>query len=111
MARYVDGLKFATHIWEAAAMHKGIKVSCLVPTCDHSAVFDPHCLWGLFERRRWDDHFPVAQRRFWCRPCSKIAGFHVKRARMVATLDEVTDKTLPFPAESDWRRFLSRHRG
>jgi len=45
-------------------------------------VFHPHCLWGLFWKRGWDDDFTSAARRFYCRACSTAAKRRVKQASM-----------------------------
>lgn len=113
MAYYRDGLKYATHIWEAAAMHHLVRVECKAGRCVNTATFDPHCLWGLFYRRRWDDRFTDAQRRFWCKVCTEMTGFRVKSARIISMGTSIGDVThrLPYPDEREWKNFLSRHRG
>ena len=113
MAYYRDGLKVPTHIWEAAAMHQLVRVSCRAGRCNNTGTYDPHCLWGLFRSRGWDDSFASAQHRFWCRVCSDFAGFKVKAATMKSLGTSIGDVThpLPFPNERDWKAFLSRHRG
>lgn len=113
MAYYRDGLKHPTHIWEAAAMHRLIRVDCRAHRCANSATFDPHALWGLFHKRHWDDRYSVAQHRFWCRVCTRLAGFKVKAARMSDTGSSRGDVThpLPMPSERDWKAFLNRHKG
>ncbi|RYD53803.1 MAG: hypothetical protein EOP83_22885 [Verrucomicrobiaceae bacterium] len=113
MAYYKDGLKHPTAIWEAAAMHHLIRVECRAPGCRNTGTFDAHALWGLFYKRRWNDDFREAQKRFYCRPCSTISGVRVKNARMFDLGSSVGDIThpLPMPQENDWKRFLSRHKG
>src|SRR3546814_1180914 len=59
-----DGLRRATHIFEAAAWHYALKPVC---RCGHSATFNPHGLWWHFQKRHWDDNLRDARRRFWCR--------------------------------------------
>lgn len=112
MAIYRDGFKIPTQIWEAAAMHRPIEVTCQQHGCPRRAVFDPHCLWGLFYKRGWDGHFAAARNRFYCRRCSERFRMRVKNATMrpVDGRVEVTHR-LPWPSERDWKNFLSRHRG
>ena len=94
-------------------MHHLIRVECRARGCVNTATFDPHALWGLFHRRRWDDHFAVAQHRFWCRVCTELAGFRVKAARMASMGTSVGNVThpLPLPDERAWKAFLARHKG
>lgn len=108
MARYRDGLKVATHIFEAAAWHYCLKVTC--GGCGHSSVFDPHQLWQLFRSKHWDDDLKSAPARFWCRPCSTKAGKRVKRARIELVRDQADDHGLPFPDEGTWKREVNRFR-
>jgi hypothetical protein len=112
MAYYNDGLKIPTRLWEAAAMHKKIMVSCRAGGCEHRAIFDPHCLWWLFRKNGWDDSFYAAQRRFYCRKCSAADGRRVKQAYLQClSVDASVTNPLPFPNEREWKTFLSRHKG
>jgi hypothetical protein len=111
MAYYRDGLKHPTQIWEAAAMHRLVEVKCIIDRCRNVGVFDPHALWWHFHRRNWSDTFSIAQHRFYCRRCSDVAGFRVKKAIMGVTSTKDVTRTLPFPTEREWKTFLSRHRG
>ncbi|QEH81595.1 hypothetical protein EIK56_27320 [Sphingomonas sp. C8-2] len=108
MARYGDGLKTATTIFEAAAMHQRIKVLCA--ECRHHAIFDPHGLWWLFERRGWTGQFAMARHHFWCRPCSRFQGTKVKQAMITLTSDRATI-ILERPSERTWKRAIDRYRG
>jgi len=112
VAVYKDGIKIPTQIWEAATLHHMIMVSCHAPGCEKRAVFHPHCLWGLFWKRGWDDDFTSAARRFYCRACSTAAKRRVKQASMtgLAVAASVTH-SLPFPDEREWKRFLAQLRG
>ena len=95
-------------------MARLVRVECNEFRCTNIAHFDPHDLWALFHRRRWNDEFQFAQRRFYCRVCSKIAGIRVKKARLME-LDPRAGKvthSLPIMAnEREWRNFLNRHKG
>jgi hypothetical protein len=111
MARYEGGLKVPTQIWEAAAMHRLIKIECAILRCGNVGLFDPHAMWWHFYRRSWSDTFTVAQHRFYCQRCSGVAGFRVKRGTMTCTGTGEPNRSLPMPSELEWKRFLSRHRG
>ena len=102
MARYQDGLKVATCIFEAAAWHKAIKVQCR--GCSHAQVFHAHGLWERFRRKGWNDDFRQATRHFKCLRCG--GGFVD-----VSTTSDAVTITLPMPDERDWKRALSRFRG
>src|SRR3546814_6785444 len=47
-----DGLRRATHIFEAAVWHYAVQVTC---RCGHSAKFHAASLWWRFERKGWND--------------------------------------------------------
>ena len=109
MVGYKHGLKVATHIFEAAAWHYGIRVTCCV--CGHSSVFDPHKLWWLFWKKGWDDRLAVARVRFWCRVCGARTGTRVKQADIDLTPDAPPDDHgLDFPPEAEWKKAVSRFR-
>ncbi|AUW59456.1 hypothetical protein C1T17_16530 [Sphingobium sp. SCG-1] len=107
MSRYRDGLRVATNIFEAAAWHYTLKPVC--GTCGHHALFDPHGLWWLFERKRWDDRLTLAAKRFRCIPCLEKRGQRVRRASLYLVKDAPTT-LLPLPDEREWKRALSRFR-
>lgn len=110
MARYKDGLKIPTEIWEAAAMHHLVTVECAM-TCKNIGIFQPHALWWHFFSRGWQDSFKVAQHRFYCQACSQRAGFRVKRGLMDSISRGEPNRPMPLPPEREWTRFLSRHKG
>src|SRR3546814_7773208 len=66
-----DGLRRATHIFEAAVWHYAVQVTC---RCGHSAKFHAASLWWRFERKGWNDSFRDATRHFWCRQCAARLG-------------------------------------
>jgi len=108
MARYRDGLKHATHIFEAAAWQYAIKVRCTA--CGHSAIFDPHALWWLFQRRGWDDRLTEASKRFYCSACLSKKQCRVHRAQIDLIRETVTVHGLAMPDEASWKRALNRFR-
>lgn len=106
MTVFRDGLKVATHLFEAAAWHYQVEVACT--RCGRATVFDPHQLWWLFRRRHWDDRIDGAARRFACRDCRATGA----RAAATITLVEkpVVDHGLPFPPEGEWKKAVGRFR-
>lgn len=92
-------------------MHRLIKVECIIVRCGNVGIFDPHALWWHFYSRNWSDTFTVAQHRFYCRRCSGVAGFRVKRSIMDISIGGEPNRPMPMPSEREWTRFLSRHKG
>lgn len=107
MARYVDGLKVPTTIFEAAAFHYDVKVSC---RCGHSAVFAPHGLWWKFYRKGWNDNFIDARERFYCRTCWMAAKGKARPIR-IESVKQLIVIELPLPDERVWKREQRRFRG
>ncbi len=108
MSQNRDGLRRATHIFEAAAWHYAVRVIC--SRCPHSAAFNPHGLWWRFERKGWDDHLGEARAKFWCRECARATGRRVRPARLQLVVEQDSDVRLEMPSESEWKRALSRFR-
>ena len=110
MSRFeADGTKTATNLFEAAAWHYSVRVSC--GWCTHMAIFDAHVLWWLFHRKGWDDNLAAAAKRFACMPCRRNYQGQAKgAARITLGRDEPTEKRLPFPPETEWKRAISRFR-
>jgi hypothetical protein len=109
VAKYQDGLKVATCLFEAAAWHYAVKVGC---GCGHFAVFDPHGLWWHFSRKGWSDDFHSVRGKMWCRVCRQGAGKKVRPRR----LDLVRPYSGPLitllqPDEREWKRAINRFRG
>jgi hypothetical protein len=107
--RYRDGLKQASCLFDAAAWHYAVKISC---RCGHSAAFDPHGLWWLFHRKGWPDDFRSARAKFWCRRCRESTGEKV-RPRLLELVRSNSERliTLPMPSEREWKRIVNRVRG
>lgn len=102
LARYgLDGSPLPTNLLEAAAWHFAVVATCR--RCTAWGVFDPHALWGLFERKGWDVGMQSVSRRLRCRRCG--AGAFVSWSR-----DREPTVHLPMPSERQWRRALSRLR-
>ncbi|MGW8202657.1 hypothetical protein ACWGM0_08915 [Sphingomonas bisphenolicum] len=109
MARYVDELKVATCLFEAAAFHNAVKVTC---RCGHYAVFDPHGLFWRYYRKGWDDNLHEAGKRMWCLVCRASSGRKVRPRRIdLLNLYQGTRIMLPPPDEREWKRLVNRYRG
>ena len=109
MARYQDGLKVPTSLFEAAAWHYAVKVSC---GCGHFAVFDPHGLFWRFHRKGWPDSLVDAKRRLWCKSCRSSLGQKVRPRRVDLVKPYSGPRiTLPLPDEREWKRIINRYRG
>lgn len=109
MARYRDGLKQATCLFEAAAWHYAVKVSC---GCGHFASFDPHGLFWRFHCRGWPDDFRAVRAKMWCRACRQSLGQKVRPRRLDLVQPYPRDMiTLTQPDEREWKRILNRYRG
>lgn len=106
MSYYRDGLNIATCVMEAAAWHKGVKIIC---SCGHSAVYDPHGLWALCEKRRWNDSFRALAKHFYCSRCKAITRRKVRPAR-IEPCEDKANIILPMPSGHDWKRALRRFR-
>lgn len=108
MSQNRDGLRRATHIFEAAAWHRAVLVTC--SRCPHSATFNPHGLWWRFHRKGWDDHLGAARQRFWCRECARAIGKRVRPARLELVEERDGDVRLEMPDEREWKRAVGRFR-
>lgn len=110
MSRFkADGTKEATNLFEAAAWQYAVRVTC--GRCGHSAVFDPHALWWLFERKRWNDSLPAAARRFACMDCRSHGRREPKGLAGISLVDDQPTTTdLPLPPEREWKRAINRFR-
>ena len=104
--RYEDGLPHATNLFEAAAWHKALCVTC---SCGHSATFDPHGLWWLFERKGWNMRLADARRHFICSACNNAGRMGMRAARIEA-VGGTGSIRLPMPDEREWKSALSRFR-
>jgi hypothetical protein len=107
--QYRDGLKQASCLFDAAAWHYAVKISC---RCGHSAAFDPHGLWWLFHRKGWPDDFRSARAKMWCTRCRRSTGQKV-RPRLLELVRSKSERliTLPMPSEREWKRIVNRVRG
>ena len=78
--------------------------------CGHSATFDPHGLWWLFECRGWDDRLGMAKVRFWCRLCRAERNKKVHPLMLDTVAGSDSDLLFQWPPESEWKRALNRAR-
>ena len=108
MARYRDGLREATCLFEAAAWHKAIKVTC--GRCRRSTAFNPHGLWWLFERKGWSDNLSDIARHLFCKECRATYGQRVRPPRIELVAETDDDLQLPLPDERVWKRAINRFR-
>ncbi|MGJ3647096.1 hypothetical protein ACLB0R_01305 [Sphingomonas sp. GlSt437] len=103
MAKYDDsGLRMPTTIFECAAWHKQVVVTCLV--CQRRAVFDPHQIWWLCRRKGWEERLAAFRLRFKCNGCGQ------KRAQIGTSGTETPTVVLPWPDEREWKKAVSRFR-
>lgn len=108
MARYNQaGLRVATTVFEAAAWHRAVKLTC--PRCGHSATYNAHCLWWRLRKAGKDDSFAVLRQRYFCRRCRDADGQKV-RPRIETTTLTIDAITGDWPDEREWKRALSRFR-
>lgn len=96
-----DGSRVPTNLFECAAWHRSIIATC--HRCHREAVFDPHQLWWLFERKSWDDSLGAVAKRLKCQQCQGRGRLTFERLKPATV-------TLPYPEESVWKRAVSRFR-
>ncbi|MBN8808412.1 MAG: hypothetical protein J0I47_09285 [Sphingomonas sp.] len=109
MARWTsDGTREATSLFEAAAWHKAIKLTC--GRCRHSITFNPHGLWWLFERKGWKGKLRDVPQHLYCKRCRDAFGKRVRALRIELVTESPDDFQLPLPDERDWKRAVSRLR-
>ena len=99
-------MPIATCLMEAAAWRRTVRMAC---RCGHAALFHPHALWWLYERKGWDGAFSLVRRRHFCSVCLASSG---RRVRPTITAEGTEDPTvrLPLPPEREWNRAVSRFR-
>ena len=107
MARYRDGLRVATCLFEAAAWHYAVKITC---SCGHSVSFNPHGLWWHFRRNGLPDDLRNIGASFWCRPCTARRGHRVRPVQVELVRESETDFRLEMPDEREWKREVNRFR-
>ena len=96
-----DGGRVVTTLFEAAAYHYAIRVTC---RCKRSEVLNPHALWWHFRRHGWDERLFALREHLVCSGCGK------RRATVVITTKTVTIDALPLPPLHEWRRAVNRFR-
>lgn len=108
MSRYTsDGLRLPTTIFEAAAWHYSIRVSC--SRCANASIFDAAGLWWHFHSKCWDEHFAAAPQRFYCMACA-LGGLPRVRPRRLEAVKDKPVIVLPLPSDRDWKRAVRRFR-
>jgi len=101
-----DGERYPTHVFEAALWRYGVKVTC---SCGHTAIFEAAGLWGLFNRKQWDDYHGELRKRMRCTECLKEGRKQAPQRVEFVEGEEPTIK-LPIPGDEDLKRALSRYR-
>ena len=107
MARYRDGLKVATCIFEAAAWHYSVRVA---GRGWREGLLEAHGLSWNFQRNGWSDDFREAKRRFYCKACSQRYGRKV-RPLVMETSNKPPRHRFPLPDEREWKKAVNRFRG
>lgn len=109
MARWTgDGTREATSLFEAAAWHKSVKLTC--GRCRHSITFNAHGLWWLFERKGWESNLRHVALRLYCKQCREAFGRRVRAPRIELVRESSDDFYFPLPDEREWKRAVSRFR-
>jgi hypothetical protein len=91
----------ASDLFECAAWHLAIVATCR--KCKREAVFDPHALWHLYQRKGWRNDLKSVQRRLKCKVC--LAGAILSLSR-----DRVSTVWLEMPSAAEWKKAVSRYR-
>lgn len=107
MVTYGGDVHVPTHIFEAAALHFTLKVSCI--QCGNFAVFDAAGVWWYFKGKRWNDELRTAHQHFYCASCTRISRRRVGAKPLQAVKDKA-NKFLPWPDQREWKRAISRFR-
>lgn len=102
------GLRYPTHIFEAALWGYTVKVEC--SRCPNVAVFEPQSLWNHFHRKGWEDSRRSAGQRFWCLQCHLQMRGKVRPKRVTFVHDIATRQIGDKPGEYEVKRALSRYR-
>lgn len=96
-----DGLRRATHIFEAAVWHYAVLVTC---RCGHSAKFHAASLWWAVRAQGWNDSFRDATPRVY--PFAIGHGMSIPLRPPV--LQGVIE--LEMPDDREWKRAMRRFR-
>ena len=96
-----EGHRTASDLFECAAWHLAIVATCR--TCKREAVFDPHALWHLYQRRRWHNDLRSVQRRLKCRVCGAAAVLALSRHKAPTV-------QLDLPSARAWKQAVDRYR-
>jgi hypothetical protein len=96
-----EGRRTASDLFECAAWHLAIVATCR--KCKREAVFDPHALWHLYQRKGWRDDLKSVQRRLKCKACGARAFLSLSR-------DRASTAVLEMPSASAWKQAISRYR-
>ena len=89
-------------LFDACVQGYNLRLACR--GCGRSRVFSRHAVWWRFRRKGWSEWLRDVPKRFRCSACGR------RGAQMTLVRDEPTDRSLPMPSESEWKRELGRRR-
>lgn len=95
----------ARDLVDAGVFHMNVLARC---RCGHSAILDSIDLWGVFQRKGWDDWLPMVARHLGCTKCV-IARRPKSRPTIELVQKEATVK-LPWCDTAEFKRVVRRRR-
>jgi hypothetical protein len=96
-----DGQRIASDLFECAAWHMAIVATCR--RCKREAVFDPHALWHLYQRKGWRNDLRSVQRQLKGKGCGASAFLALSR-------DKPSTVPLEMPSALGWKQAIGRYR-
>jgi hypothetical protein len=96
-----------TTITHAALMRRTIRVVC--PCCQRYRLFDAIGLWNLAKSKGWGERLGQVAAHLYCRRCWRDRRCCI-RGRLYVTDEEPEGPQFAYPAESEWKRLVSRFR-
>jgi hypothetical protein len=91
---------------EAAAWRYTVRIAC---RCGHVALFHPHGLWWLYERKGGSSAFSEMRRRYYCSRCF-LRTRRLVRPTISATGREEPTVELELPSDEVWTKAQQRFR-
>lgn len=103
---YKNGVPVADCLMEAAAWRHTVQIAC---RCGYVALYDPHALWWLYERKGGNPSFREMARRYYCSRCYLRTKRKVRPAISAEGYEEPTVH-LEMPSDAEWNRAKRRFR-